>query len=120
MMHKLGFAPEFGRLLLSYYDMRNTKYLWNIFYSKDYDTNNGVPQGDPLSPIISVLYLSLIIKALFPSPCKGVSCLSFIDDFVLVVNNPLLCDNVSQLEAAFTQLNQVMALVGLHFFFFFK
>ena len=55
MMHRLGFAPEFGWLLLSYYDMRTTKYLWNIFFSKDYNTNNGIPQGDPLSPIISVL-----------------------------------------------------------------
>ena len=71
MMCKLGFAPELGQLFSSYYDSRLTKYLWNMFFSKDYDTNNGVPQGDPLSPIISVLYLSLVLKALFPFTSNG-------------------------------------------------
>ena len=51
MMNKLGFVPELGQLFLSYYDVRSTQYLWNVFFSKDYDTN-GVPQGDPLSPIV--------------------------------------------------------------------
>ena len=88
MMQKLGFDPELCVLLDSYYDECSTKYLWNVFFSKDYDTNNGIPQGDPLSPIISILYLSLILKTLFPSLGDGVSCLSFIDDFVVVINNP--------------------------------
>ena len=57
IMCKLGFAPELCQLFSSYYDSRSTKYLWNIFFSKDHDTNNGVPQGDPLSPCyISVLF----------------------------------------------------------------
>ena len=67
MLAKLGFAPELCQLFLSYYNEHSTKYLWNVFFSKDYNMNNGVPQGNPLSPIISVLYLGLIFKALFPS-----------------------------------------------------
>ena len=61
MLHKLSFAPELGRLFLSYYDTRSTKYLWNVFFSKNYDANNGVPQGDPLSPSspFSISVLSL-------------------------------------------------------------
>ena len=74
-----------------------------------------MPQGDLLSPIISILYLSLILKVLFPSTGDDVACLSFIDNFVLVVNNPHVCNNVAQLEAAFTQLNMVFSLVSLHF-----
>ena len=115
MLNKLGFAPELGWLFLSYYDMCSTKYLWNVFFSKDYDTNNGVPQGDPLSPIILVLYLSLILKVLFPFPASDVACLSFINDFVLVVNNTHLHDNVAQLEMAFTWLDEILALLGLCF-----
>ena len=66
MLAKLGFSPLLTTLLASYYDKRSTKYLWNVFFSKDYDVQNGVPQGDPLSPIISVLYLSAALKLLFP------------------------------------------------------
>ena len=110
MMCKLGFDPQLCALLSSYYDEYSTKYLWNIFFSKDFNANNGVPQGNPLSPIISILYLSLVLKSLFPSLSNSISCLSFIDDFVLVVNNIHICDNIVQLEAAFTQLDDVLSL----------
>lgn len=93
----------------------STRYLWNVFFSKDYNTNNGILQGDLLSPIISVLYLSLVLKMLFPFPSSSVSCLSFIDDFMLVINNPHLHENVSQLEAAFMRFDEIMSLIGFHF-----
>ena len=66
-------------------------------------------------PILSVLFLSLVLKALFPFPGDNVTCLSFIDDFVLVINNVLLWENIAQLEAAFSCLDKVLALVGLCF-----
>ena len=56
LLLKLGFSPLLCTLLNSYYDNHSTKYLWNIVYSKYFDMNNGVPQGDPLSPIIPILY----------------------------------------------------------------
>ena len=43
------------------------------------------------------------------------ACPSFIDDFVLVINNVHLHDNVTQLEVAFTHLDEVLALIGLCF-----
>ena len=115
MLEKLGFAPSLCRLFLSYYDGHSTKYLWNVFFSKDYNTDNGVPQGDPLSPIIAVLYLSLIIKQLFPGTDGPTLCLSYIDDFVLLANNVLLRDNIVQLENAFSRLDDALATVGLRF-----
>ena len=114
MLAKLGFSPLLCALFESYYDNRSTKYLWNVFFSKDYDTNNGVPQGDPLLPIILVLYLSAVLKVLFPFPTANVICLSYIDDFVLAVNNPLLQENIQQLQAAFTQLDQIFGYIGLN------
>ena len=115
MLEKLGFAPSLHRLFRSYYDGCSTRYLWNVFFSKDYNSDNGVPQGDPLSPIIAVLYLSLILKMLFPGTNGATICLSYIDDFVLLANNVLLRNNISQLEAAFSRLDDALASVGLHF-----
>ena len=63
--------------------------------------NNGIPQGDPLSPILSVLYMSSIIKHLFPyDNNNNPSCLSYIDDYVLIVDSPSLADNVARLETS--------------------
>ena len=58
---KEGFHPLITHLFDSYYDKRSTKYLWNNHFSKDYDVSNGVPQGNPLSPIISVIYMSAML-----------------------------------------------------------
>ena len=66
LLLKEGFDPSFAKLFESYYDACSTKYLWNNHYSKDYDVNNGVPQGDPLSPVISVLYMLAMLHQLFP------------------------------------------------------
>ena len=108
MLTKLGFLPLLTNLLASYYNKRSTKYLWNVFFSKDYDVQNSIPQGDPLSPIISVLYLSAALKLLFPSPHLDLTCLSYIDDFVLVTNNISIQDNIFQLEQAYMQLNHML------------
>ena len=68
-----------------------------------------------LKAILFLPYLSLILKALFPGISGPIACLSFIDDFVLVVNNIALCDNITQLEHAFTLFKEAMAAVGLRF-----
>ena len=66
ILMKEGFHPTICRLFQTYYDGRSTKYLWNQHFSSDYDVNNGVPQGDLLSPIISVIYMSAMLRQLFP------------------------------------------------------
>ena len=80
------------------------KYLWNQHFSRDYDVNNGVPQGDPLSPVISVLYVSAMLRLLFPYNEQNHSqCLSYIDDFVLLTASHSLDVNVDRLEDDFQE-----------------
>ena len=113
MLAKLGFALELGQLFHSYYSTHSTKY-WNVFFSKDYDTNNGVPQGDPLSPIISVLYLSLILKMLFPFLWLMSLVSVLLMTLWLQLTVPIY-KNILKLEHTFTQLDKIFALVGLQF-----
>ena len=114
LLLKEGFSPLLATLFESYYDDRLTKYLWNAHFSKDYDINNGVPQGDPLSPIISVLYMSAMLNQLFPyaDDC-ATQCMSYIDDFVLMTASPSLETNVDMLENDFIQLSQAFNSLGV-------
>ena len=111
---KEGFNPIICRLFETYYDDRSTKYLWNQHFSRDYDVNNGVPQGDPLSPIISVIYMSAMLHKLFPfRHDQPTHCLSYIDDFVLLTASPRLEDNVDRLENDFIRLSRAFNALGV-------
>ena len=99
---KEGFNPLLARLFMSYYEDHSTKYLWNNSLSKNYEVNNGVPQGDPLSPVISVLYMSAMLQQLFPfSDDHKMQCMSYIDDFVSLMASPRLEDNIDVLKDDF-------------------
>ena len=114
LLCKLGFSPLLCNLINSYYSTHSTRYLWNVFHSKDYDTNNGIPQGDPLSPILSVLYMSSIINKLFPyTRDNSPMCLSYIDDYVLMVDSPSLAANIESLEAAYSNISDAFCKVSL-------
>ena len=108
------FLPILITLLKSYYSRRSTNYKWNNFFSKDFDVNNGVPQGNPLSPIISVLYNSTLTKLLFPFHSSlSLNCSSYIDNFILVVTSPSLESNVDKLEEAYRSIAKVFHKLGL-------
>ena len=110
----IGFNPLLCQLFTDYYDDRSTKYLWNSHFSKDYDVNNGVPQGDPLSPIISVLYVLAMLNMLFPFDLNNASqCLSYINDFVLITASPSLETNIDQLENDSIQLSRAFNALGI-------
>ena len=114
ILEKEGLSPILTNLLRSYYADWSTKYRWNAFYSKDYDINNGVPQGDPLSPIISAIYNSALSHLLFPlDPSMQLNCSSYIDDFILIVTSSQLDDNVDRLENAYLALAKALHKIGL-------
>ena len=111
ILTKEGFNPAVTRLFESYYEERSTKYLWNNHFYKDYEVDNGVPQGDPLSPVISILYMSAMLRKLFPfDENRRSQCLSYIDDFVLITASPSLDDNIDMLEDDFIRLSRALIL----------
>ena len=114
ILSKEGFHPLICWLFASFYDDRSTCYLWNTHFSKDYDVNNGIPQGDPLSPVISILYLSAMLQQLFPlNDNAHTQCLSYIDDFVLLTASPSLNVNIDRLEDAYIQLSRAFNSLGI-------
>ena len=109
-----GFSPILIKFLHSYYSNWSTNYRWNYFFSKDYDVNNGVPQGDLLSPIISALCNSALTRLLFPFDSSlHFNCSSYIDDFILVVTSPSLDTNVDKLEDGYRAITKAFCKLGL-------
>ncbi|KAF8661948.1 hypothetical protein AX14_007151 [Amanita brunnescens Koide BX004] len=115
VLSKLGFANHLVNLLDSYFEGRTTVYKWDSALSAPYDFSMGTPQGDCLSPIISALYLSVAIKAVFPHlyPPSPVRCLFFVDDGVLYTASDSLARNVRILSTALIHLLTTLARIGL-------
>ena len=114
ILSKVGFNPVICRLFDNYYDGRSTKYLWNQHFLGNYNVNNGVPQGDPLSPIISIIYMSAMLQQLFPfEGHRDTQCLSYINDFMLLTASPSLETNVDQLEDSFILLSHAFNMLGI-------
>ena len=71
-------------------------------------------QGDPLSPIISVLYMSAMLHQLFPyNEDSDTRCLSYIDNFVLLTASPSLERNIDILKNEFIKLSQAFNALGV-------
>ena len=90
ILDKAGFGPQVARSFLNYLINRKTSYYWNNFSSHSFDVNVGVGQDSALSPILSVLYLSLFFH-IFEKHIKNldlkISTLSFVDDGLLITQS---------------------------------
>jgi len=82
-----GFADCLVDFFSDYLVGRSTQYAWNSFLSHACDTDVGVGQGSALSPILSVLYIALLLH-LFEHRAQALnldtSTLSYVDDGLLV------------------------------------
>jgi retron-type reverse transcriptase len=58
---RLGFPRVVVDFFRSYLVGRCTTYQWNAFQSGEYPSDMGVGQGSSLSPVLSALYLTLIM-----------------------------------------------------------
>ena len=102
ILTKLGFAPSVVRFFASYLVGRMTRYAWNNFVSNQFQADVGVGQGSALSPVLSAIYLCLIMQ-LFERTLesRGVTLLSYVDDGTIIVQSKSLDDNVAALWAAY-------------------
>ena len=83
---------------------RKTQYYWNNFSFNFFDINIGVGQCLALSPILSALYLMLLLY-IFEKHLKNlnlqISILSFIDDGLLITQNKSFNVSNSQLFCSY-------------------
>ena len=115
LLTKLGFNEKIVRFLAAFLQDHSTTYTWDsIATDTHFQCSDGVPQGDPLSPVLSALYLSLVIKRLFPwSYERWINTLFFVDDGTLVCSSPSLEDNVATLSLFYKHFLYLLANIGL-------
>jgi len=88
-LRKAGLNSNIIGFFDSYHSNHSTVYTWNGFSSLLFSTNVRVGQGSALFPIISAIYLALIIKT-FKKRIKSLKekiptdILSFVNDSLLI------------------------------------
>jgi len=101
---------------VNYLIERSTKYLWNELSSPSFEINVGVGQGSALFPILSTLYLSLliyIIEKRFKNLNLRISILSFVDDGLFIVQNKSFTISNSHLYCSYNILSKLLDSFGL-------
>ena len=116
ILEKVGLDPKVMNFFVNYLIQRSTKYLWNELSSSSFKVNVGVGQGSALSPILSTLYLSLliyIIEKRFKNLNLPISILSFVDDGLFIVQNKSF--NISNLHlfCSYNILSNLLDSFGL-------
>jgi len=95
---------------------RKTKYLWNNFSFSLFNVDVGVSQESALSPILSALYLALILH-IFEKRLKNlkipISILSFVDNGLLIAQNKSLTVSNSLLFCSYHIVLSLLKQFGL-------
>ena len=94
IFNKVGFDSKVSSFFFyNYLVDRKTQYFWNNFSSSFFNMDIGVNQESALSPILSALYLALIIHIL-KNQLKflkiSISILSFVDNSLFIAQNKSL------------------------------
>ena len=116
ILEKAGLSPKVTNFFVNYLVQRSTKYLWNNLSSLPFEVNIGVGQGFALFPILSTLYLSLLIYIMenrFKNLNLPISILSFIDDGLFIVQNKFLNIFNLNLFCSYNILSKLLSSFGL-------
>jgi len=116
ILEKAGLNPKAMNFFVNYLIQRSMKYLWNDLSSPFYQVNVGVGQESALSPILSTLYLSLLLYIL-ENRLKNlnipISILSFVDDSLFIAQNKSFDISNSHLFCSYNILSKLLDSFGL-------
>ena len=97
--------------------LTSTIYSWNNFSFPSFNTNIRVGQGSAFSPILSAIYLALIIKT-FKKRIKNLkeniptNILSFVDNSLLILQEKSYSLSFSFLLCSYNIMSRILLNVG--------
>ena len=116
IFEKAGLNPKVMAFFVNYLIQRSINYLWNNLSSPMFDVNVRVGQGSVLSPILSSLYLSLLLYILekrFKNLKIPISILSFVDDSLFIAQDKSLNIYNLHLFCSYNILSKLLDSFGL-------
>jgi len=117
-LKKVGLTTNVVGFFNSYYSNHFTTYTWNNFLSPIFNTNVGVGQGSALSPILSAIYLTPVIK-IFKKRLKTLKkniptdILSFVDDGLLISQKKSYSLSSSFFLCSYNIMSKILIDAGL-------
>ncbi|CAA7259603.1 unnamed protein product [Cyclocybe aegerita] len=98
VLHKQGFSPILVEFFASYLVGRSTVYCWNTFQSDSRSADVGIGQGSALLPVISGLFIALVMKLFYIKAVPlNTMLLSFVDDGTILAQSKQLHNNNTKL-----------------------
>ncbi|PPQ94558.1 hypothetical protein CVT25_012311, partial [Psilocybe cyanescens] len=114
ILRNLGCSNNVVKFFSHYLVSCSTQYAWGDFISDLRQADVGVGQGSALSPVLSALYLTLIMRLFELDPLtRGCFLLSYVDDGTLVVQSKSLFDNCEAFKRAYGVIFKLFKKFGL-------
>ena len=116
ILKKVGSNNHIVSFFANYLMDKKMNYSWNNFTSPLFDVNVGVGQGSILSPILSALYLSLLLYIL--EKCLKnlkipISIILFVDDGLFISQSKLLYMSNCHLFCSYNVISNLLKKFGL-------
>ena len=113
VMWEKGFPIPIVRWVRSFLTDRSTAISLDGSTLPFAPVNIGIPQGSPVSPVLSIIYASEIVEKLLSLTSIPTAPKAYIDDLGLLAISSSLHDNVSTLEKAFRHTVDSLAEIGM-------